>query len=69
MTNGITIIGREWIIDPTVKGGQKEVAVYGVISSSLIDNILSVYPHTGDGSFAICLPEGVCKMLIDGHWV
>jgi len=69
MATGITIIGREWIPDPTEPNGRKEVITYSVANSALIDSILTVYPGTGNGSFALCFPEGVCKNLIDGEWV
>jgi len=65
---GITIIGREWVEDPQAPNGSKEVVVYGVKTAALIDDILSVYPKTGEGSFALCIAEGVCKVLIDGTW-
>jgi hypothetical protein len=69
MDDGITIISREWITDPQELRGRKEVIVYLVRASSLIDNILTTFPHTGEGSFAICIPEGICRNLIDGVWV
>ena len=66
---GITIIGRDWVSDDTAPGGRKEVITFGVKTAALINNILMLYPRTPDGSFALCLPEGVCRNLIDGVWV
>ena len=66
---GITIIERDWVNDPKAPGGKKEVVVYLVTAAALIDSILDEYPGTGEGSFAICVPEGVCKNLIDGVWI
>jgi len=68
MANGITIMSREWIIDSAEPGGKKQLIVYGVESSALIGNLLTLYPDTGNGSLAICLPEGVCKQLFNGVW-
>ena len=68
MANGITIVSREWISDPMEPSGRKEVITFSVLTADLIDNILDLYPKTGNGSFALCLSEGVCKTLIDGIW-
>ena len=68
MAAGITITGREWVPDPDAPNGEKEVITYGVVTSALINQILTEYPQTGNGSFAICIAEGVCKQLIDGVW-
>ena len=69
MANGITIVERNRVQDPKAPGGIKEVITYSVARSDLIDSILEEYPNTGDGSFALCLSEGVCKNLIDGVWM
>jgi hypothetical protein len=65
---GITIMDRNWVQDPNAPRGRKEVVVYGVTNSSLIDSILSFNPNIGDGSLAICLSENVCKILINRVW-
>ena len=67
--NGITISGREWVVDTKTLGKKKEVITFGVVTASLINSILTEYPETGEGSYAICIPEGVCKQLIGGVWV
>jgi len=73
--NGITIIGRERIVDPTAPGGNKEVVTYSVNNPALIGNdetdsaILQAFPNTADGSFALFFPTGICRNLIDGVWL
>jgi len=67
MPNGITILERKWIFDPAT--GRKEIITYSVDTVMRIDEILKVYPGTPNGSFALCIPEGVCKNLINGLWV
>ena len=69
MVTGITIAGRDWVEDPSAPNGRKEVITYGVTTAALIDQILTEYPHTGEGSYAYCNPEGVLKQLIGGVWV
>ena len=67
--SGITISGREWVVDTKAPNGKKEVITYGVATATLINSILTEYPETGEGSYAICIPEGICKQLIGGVWV
>ena len=69
MATGITIAGREWVQDQDAPNGKKEVITYGVVTAALINQILTEYPKTGEGSYAICIPEGVCRQLIGGVWV
>jgi len=69
MTTGITISDRTWVQDPNAPNGKKEVITFGVVTAALINQILTDYPQTGEGSYAICIPEGVCKQLINGVWV
>jgi len=66
---GITILDRIWVTDSQAPGGRKEVVTFSVATAALIDEILTFYPGTGDGSFAICFSESVFKNLIDGAWV
>ena len=74
MANGITDTGPKWVTDPNVPGGSRLTYTFFVVSSALIGTdknnsaVLAAYPQAQDGSFAICLSEGVCKVLIDGAW-
>jgi len=67
--NGITIIGREWVADHSEPTGSKEIVTFSVADPSLIDSILTVHPNIGNGSFALCLPAGVLRTLLDGVWI
>ena len=69
MANGITIIGREVITDPESPRGNRMIVTYSVANSALINDILTRYPGTDEGSCVLCPPEGIFKTLIDGVWV
>ena len=66
---GITIIGREWVEDPEAPGRRKEVIAFAVTDLALVDSILTVYPHTGDGSIVLVRSDGSSYFLIDGVWL
>ena len=68
MANGIEIIGRDWVADPTAPGGRKEVVTYALEDETLIDDVLVEYPYTGTGSCAVVFETGFFKCLFPSGW-
>ena len=65
--NGITIVGRDKVTGSD--GRIKEITTFSVDTAARIDEILTIYPNTDEGSFAICFPTGTFKTLLDGIWI